>query len=276
VYELSRVDLDSRSRDAGELLATASNDHSVRLWTCNESTSVAQLGSHKAAVRDVAWLHDGSGNATRLLSCSYDCTALLTDVPTATALQSFVHPDYVTTLAPHPAHEALFLAGSFRNGIVSWDTRSNEYERTSERTSDRAHHSNAGSYASTRARSARCKASSSCPISLVTSSCRHPTSPSERRSTRWCRCGTLLRYVWPPSPRCHSQADTLPRHKGAVVSNQVYAEAFTCPRLRAHPYYNNFVAQSNANYVALFSATAPSFKLNRRKVRWRCCCCCCC
>ncbi|VAH25306.1 unnamed protein product [Triticum turgidum subsp. durum] len=47
------------------------------------------------------------------------------------------------------------------------------------------------------------------------------------------------------------------------LSNQVYTEAFTCPCVRYHPYEASFVAQSNGNYIAIFSARPP-FKLNRR------------
>lgn len=44
--------------------------------------------------------------------------------------------------------------------------------------------------------------------------------------------------------------------------SQVYTEAFTCPCVRYHPYEASFVAQSNGNYIAIFSAKPP-FKLNR-------------
>lgn len=46
------------------------------------------------------------------------------------------------------------------------------------------------------------------------------------------------------------------------LSNQVYTEAFTCPCVRYHPYDASFVAQSNGNYIAIFSARPP-FKLNK-------------
>lgn len=54
--------------------------------------------------------------------------------------------------------------------------------------------------------------------------------------------------------------------QGAILSNQVYLEAYTCPYLRAHPEGTHFVAQSNANYIAIFSAQAP-YKLNKYKVK---------
>ncbi|XVF34122.1 hypothetical protein REPUB_Repub18cG0030400 [Reevesia pubescens] len=48
------------------------------------------------------------------------------------------------------------------------------------------------------------------------------------------------------------------------LSNQVYAEAYTCPCVRYHPYDPYFVAQSNGNYIAIFSSNPP-FKLDKYK-----------
>lgn len=45
---------------------------------------------------------------------------------------------------------------------------------------------------------------------------------------------------------------------------QVYVEAFTCPCVRSHPFEPFFVAQSNGNYIAIFSLSPP-FKLNKYK-----------
>eukprot|EP01018_Ginkgo_biloba_P011635 Gb_11736 [translate_table: standard] len=48
------------------------------------------------------------------------------------------------------------------------------------------------------------------------------------------------------------------------LSNQVYVEAYTCPCVRYHPVEASFVAQSNGNYIAIFSSNPP-FKLNKYK-----------
>lgn len=45
---------------------------------------------------------------------------------------------------------------------------------------------------------------------------------------------------------------------------QVYVEAFTCPCVRFHPFEQSFVAQSNGDYIAIFSASPP-FKMNKYK-----------
>lgn len=41
-------------------------------------------------------------------------------------------------------------------------------------------------------------------------------------------------------------------------------EAYTCPCVRYHPFDPHFVAQSNGNYIAIFSSSPP-YKLNKYK-----------
>jgi WD40 repeat protein len=41
-------------------------------------------------------------------------------------------------------------------------------------------------------------------------------------------------------------------------------EAYTCPSVRCHPFEPCFVAQSNANYIAIFSSSPP-FRLDKYK-----------
>uniref|UniRef100_A0A3B3TJS4 WD repeat-containing protein 25-like n=1 Tax=Poecilia latipinna TaxID=48699 RepID=A0A3B3TJS4_9TELE len=50
----------------------------------------------------------------------------------------------------------------------------------------------------------------------------------------------------------------------AKISNQIYHERYTCPSLGLHPVEDSFVAQTNGNYVALFSSQTP-FKMNKRR-----------
>eukprot|EP01126_Amoeba_proteus_P028078 TRINITY_DN2774_c0_g1_i7.p2 TRINITY_DN2774_c0_g1~~TRINITY_DN2774_c0_g1_i7.p2 ORF type:complete len:179 (-),score=36.81 TRINITY_DN2774_c0_g1_i7:81-617(-) len=51
---------------------------------------------------------------------------------------------------------------------------------------------------------------------------------------------------------------------GGLMSNQIYQEGFTCTCLKKHPGGHQFMAQSNGNYIAIFSTTSP-FKLNKSK-----------
>lgn len=52
--------------------------------------------------------------------------------------------------------------------------------------------------------------------------------------------------------------------KNTYIFSQVYTEAYTCPCIRYHPHNATFIAQSNGNYIAIFSSRAP-FKLDRYK-----------
>ena len=51
---------------------------------------------------------------------------------------------------------------------------------------------------------------------------------------------------------------------GVVISQQLYVEPYTCPCLRVHPSDSVFLAQSNGNYIILFSSNKP-YKLNKYK-----------
>jgi WD40 repeat protein len=53
--------------------------------------------------------------------------------------------------------------------------------------------------------------------------------------------------------------------KGVPLSNQVYMEAYSCTAVRAHVNQKHFIAQSNGNYIAIFSTKKP-YKLNTKKV----------
>uniref|UniRef100_A0A8B9J5D7 Uncharacterized protein n=1 Tax=Astyanax mexicanus TaxID=7994 RepID=A0A8B9J5D7_ASTMX len=50
----------------------------------------------------------------------------------------------------------------------------------------------------------------------------------------------------------------------AKVSNQIFHERYTCPSLALHPQEDSFVAQTNGNYIALFSAQRP-YRMNKMK-----------
>ncbi|XP_040188956.1 WD repeat-containing protein 25 [Rana temporaria] len=50
----------------------------------------------------------------------------------------------------------------------------------------------------------------------------------------------------------------------AKISNQIFHERYTCPSLALHPQESVFIAQTNGNYIALFSAQPP-YKMNKRR-----------
>ncbi|XP_059735061.1 WD repeat-containing protein 25 isoform X2 [Bos taurus] len=50
----------------------------------------------------------------------------------------------------------------------------------------------------------------------------------------------------------------------AKISNQIFHERYTCPSLTLHPREPVFLAQTNGNYLALFSAVWP-YRMSRRR-----------
>ncbi|PNJ26322.1 WDR25 isoform 10, partial [Pongo abelii] len=50
----------------------------------------------------------------------------------------------------------------------------------------------------------------------------------------------------------------------AKISNQIFHERFTCPSLALHPREPVFLAQTNGNYLALFSTVWP-YRMSRRR-----------
>uniref|UniRef100_A0A8C3LVC7 WD repeat domain 25 n=1 Tax=Chrysolophus pictus TaxID=9089 RepID=A0A8C3LVC7_CHRPC len=50
----------------------------------------------------------------------------------------------------------------------------------------------------------------------------------------------------------------------AKISNQIFHERYTCPSLALHPREPTFVAQTNGNYMALFSSQRP-YRINKKK-----------
>ncbi|XP_069806309.1 WD repeat-containing protein 25 isoform X2 [Dendropsophus ebraccatus] len=50
----------------------------------------------------------------------------------------------------------------------------------------------------------------------------------------------------------------------AKVSNQIFHERYTCPSLALHPKESVFAAQTNGNYIAIFSTQRP-YKINKKR-----------
>ncbi|XP_022809526.1 LOW QUALITY PROTEIN: WD repeat-containing protein 25-like [Stylophora pistillata] len=188
----------------------------------------------------------------QVLSCGYDKTARLFDVETVSGMvvqhlelgvcylgegnlscilsqdrkSVFPHKNYVTCVQFHPSHPALFLAGTFKSSILCWDRRT-------------------GSVAST-------------------------------YSTLFGQVQDMA--FLPGAEEFISAAEVVRRNltdKGimvwdfrstAVLSNQIYQEAFTCTCLKGLPHESHFMAQSiNGDYIALFSTRKP-YKLNKFKI----------
>ncbi|KAL2327881.1 hypothetical protein Fmac_021308 [Flemingia macrophylla] len=213
------------------LLASAGMDHMVCIWNVwsKNQKKACVLNFHNAAVKDVKWSKQGHF----LLSCGYDCTSRLIDVEKGVESQVLREDQIVGVMKFHPDNSNLFLSGGSKGHIKLWDVRTGKAVHNYNR--------NLG------------------PIldvefimdgkEFISSSDVAQSNISENAIIVW----DVLRQV-PLS----NQVFTM------ILLNQVYAEAFTCPCVRRHPFDSAFVAQSNGNYVAIFTTTPP-YRLNKYK-----------
>jgi len=209
------------SKPSGHLLASGSMDHLVKIWDIFRSREcVLTLKSHKGAVRDLQWNHDG----THLITASFDSTAKLHDIETGHLIESFEHTQFVTTVAYHPEQPNLFVSGGFKSGILCWDIRSRSVTKEFR-----------GMFGSIQSLEFLNRGTQ-----LVASSDATKRNATDKAILIWDFDSTI------------------------ILSNQIYLEAYTCPCVCAHPEGKHFVAQSNGNYIAIFSSVAP-FKLNKYK-----------
>ncbi|KAK1309142.1 hypothetical protein QJS10_CPA09g01356 [Acorus calamus] len=159
-----------------------------------------------------------------LLSCGYDCSSRLMDVEKGVKTQIFKEDQELGTVRFHPNDPNLFLSGGLRGSLKLWDIRAGKVAREYRHSLG--------------------------PILDVKFSpdAKHFISSSDTSRSRISENSII---VW----------DIL---REIPLSNQVYVEAYTCPCIQYHPHESCFVAQSNGNYIAIFSSRPP-FKLDKYK-----------
>lgn len=154
----------------------------------------------------------------------FDSLALLSDVESGKTISSFKHEGFVSVVKVHPVNRNLIFTGDFGSNLQSWDLRSGQKVKQ---------YMGAGGKI--------------LDIAFLRSGDELVASSDIVRRNA---CSQAL-AVWNISS-C------------IVLSNQVYLEPYTCPCLRVHPYRQEFYAQSNGNYIVIFSATKP-YKCNKYK-----------
>ncbi|XP_020261657.1 WD repeat-containing protein 25 [Asparagus officinalis] len=159
-----------------------------------------------------------------LLSCGYDCASRLVDVEKGAETQLFKEDQVVETIRFHPSDSSLFLSGGSKGILRLWDVRCSKV----------VHEYVKG-------------LGSILDIEFSNDGKHFIASTDTSRS----RISENSIIVWDVA-------------REVPLSNQVYGEAYTCPCVRYHPTNACFVAQSNANYIAIFSSRPP-FKLDRYK-----------
>jgi hypothetical protein len=109
----------------GRLLASCSDDKTVRLWNPATGAWWPPLTGHTRSVQGVAFSPDG-----RLLaSCSDDKTVRLWNPATGKHQRTLTgHTSYVRSVAFSP--DGRLLAGGSVNGVVLWDPATGKHQRT--------------------------------------------------------------------------------------------------------------------------------------------------
>ncbi|CAH1277081.1 WDR25 [Branchiostoma lanceolatum] len=198
--------------DCSHLLLSSSMDRTVRVWdVIGDAKCVRTLTNHRAGVKMAAWTTD-----KKVLSCSFDKTAQLTDPQTGQTVTTFPHSNFVTVVRVHPQEHNLFLTGS-TDIIQAWDSRTGKAVRDFK-----------------------------------------------------CKFGSVLDLAFFPSGKSFiSSADVVARdsadktimvwdfNSGSKLSNQIFHERYSCPSVAVHPSEPNFIAQTNGDYIALFSTSRP-------------------
>ncbi|GAV90580.1 WD40 domain-containing protein [Cephalotus follicularis] len=159
-----------------------------------------------------------------VLSCGYDCSSRLVNVERGIETQVFKDDQPIGVVKFHPDNSNIFLTGGLKGSLRLWDIRAGKVVHQYIRKLG--------------------------PIldvdftnngkQFICSSDVSGGNVSENYITVW----DVSREV--------------------PLSNQVYVEAYTCPCVRGHPFDPCFVAQSNGNYIAIFS-TSPPYKLDKYK-----------
>ncbi|KAI4366109.1 hypothetical protein MLD38_022029 [Melastoma candidum] len=159
-----------------------------------------------------------------ILSCGYDCTSRLANVEKGTLTQVFREDQVVNTVSFSPEDSNIFLSGGTNGSLRLWDVRTGKMVHSYIR-----------------------KLGPILDLEFSLDGKRFISSSDVSRSN----ISENSLVVWDV-------------RREVPLSSQVYAEAYTCPCVRHHPTEPNFVAQSNGNYVALFSSVPP-FRLDKYK-----------
>ena len=159
-----------------------------------------------------------------VVSGGYDSLVHLSDMETGKIISSFHHKDFVSVVHVHPADKNLMFSGDFGANIYSWDIRSGKTVK------------------------------------------KYTGAGGKILDMTFLQSGQEL-VASSDIVRKNSSSQALRVYEvdsAVVVSRQVYTEPYTCPSLLAHPYRHEFYAQSNANYIVIFSSRRP-YKCNKRK-----------
>ena len=213
------------------LLLTSSLDGKLCIWDWYSRKGCVgllhpHLQPHDPSSPDIAGINDAYWlDETTIISGGFDKRAVVVDAVTTRRISTFSHDSFVSALAPSPHDPKVFVAGDYNKNIKCWDIRIGDKP--------------VSTYVGAGGRILDVEFLNNGKEIIA-------SSDVVRRNAS----GQAI-VVWESS-------------SGTVFSNQVYQEPYTCPTLRPHPTDPTFLAQSNANYVVLFSSKRP-YKMNKYK-----------
>ncbi|XP_050010626.1 WD repeat-containing protein 25 isoform X2 [Alexandromys fortis] len=160
----------------------------------------------------------------RILSGGFDFALHLTDLETGTQVFSGRSDFRITTLKFHPKDHNVFLCGGFSSEIKAWDMRTGKVVKGYKATIQQT-------------------------LDILFLQEGSEFLSSTDASTRDSADRTIIAWDF---------------RTAAKISNQIFHERYTCPSLALHPREPVFLAQTNGNYLALFSSVWP-YRMSRRR-----------
>ncbi|CAN4090265.1 unnamed protein product [Withania somnifera] len=223
------VVLDGHERSVNAVQWSASHAHLLASAGMDQTVCIWNVWSRDQKKARVLSCHHAAVKDVKwspyglfVLSCGYDCTSRLIDVERGIETQVFNEDQVVGVVKFHPDNYNLFLSGGSKGHLKIWDIRAGKVVHQYVRNLD--------------------------PIldAEFTFDAKRIISTSDVSRSNISENSII---VWDVS-------------REIPLSNQVYGEAYSCPSIRCHPSDTKFIAQSNGNYIAIFS-TKPPFGLDK-------------
>ncbi|XP_077415270.1 WD repeat-containing protein 25 [Vanacampus margaritifer] len=160
----------------------------------------------------------------QLLTGSFDNTAVVTNVETGQCIVKADNQFKVMRAVWHPANPEVFLCGGYSSTVNAWDSRCCKVVKVY-------------------------KAAIQQTLDILFLRDGLDVITSSDCVSRDSADRTLIAWDFQTT---------------AKVSNQIYHERYTCPSLALHPQEDSFVAQTNGDYMAVFSSQRP-YRMNKRR-----------
>ncbi|ESO02629.1 hypothetical protein HELRODRAFT_66271 [Helobdella robusta] len=211
-------------------------------WCCDEFSNLILSASLDSTVKisdifqkrcvytiksHVAGVRDAAWTSCgrKVGSCGYDKMLILTDLEAGKDVYSYLHSEFLTSIQFQPGNDNVMVLGS-NNSLLSFDRRLPVKPVKIFKYKDL--------------------------LDQVLDICFLNEEEFVSSCSFVCReSADRCLMVWDLST-------------ASVISNQIFHEKYTCPRICKHPCRNEFVAQTNGNYVAQFQSEPP-YRMNKHK-----------